>query len=311
MEVALKAGGIAGCSGGEVDDLTIGEEDAEHGADLPRADGDTVLLGGFGDALDEGLGGVFEALVEAWLLEGLQGGDACGHSEGVPGEGTGLIDRTGGCELGHQFGGAAEGTDRQSTADDLAEAGQVGGDSEPFLGAPGGEAKSGHDLVKDEECPMAVGDGAECFQVPGLWKNDAGISDDRLDDDRGNFAGKIRKSLFYGPQVVVLNRNGFPCKGGRDACAVGSAEGGRATTGLNEEGIDVSVVAADTFDDFAAAGQGAGESDGGHGGLGPAVDHAHHLDGGHKVADHAGQAEFQRIGDTEAGTVFQGFSNLF
>ena len=75
----------------------------------------------------------------------------------------------------------------------------------------------------------------------------------------------------------------------------------------------MSVVAADTFDNFAAAGQGAGESDGGHGGLGPAVDHAHTFHRWKDPCDGFRHLHFERVGSAEACPflhgVVQGLTN--
>ena len=55
--------------------------------------------------------------------------------------------------------------------------------------------------------------------------------------------------------------------GVRHAGRVGDAEGGDAGAGLHQKAIGVAVVAAFELDDEIAAGGGAGDADGAHGGL--------------------------------------------
>ena len=60
------------------------------------------------------------------------------------------------------------------------------------------------------------------------------------------------------------------------------------------------VITADAFGDFFAAGDGAGEPDRAHDGLGAAVDESQHLDGGNRRDDFLRQLRFQfrRRGET-------------
>ncbi len=56
----------------------------------------------------------------------------------------------------------------------------------------------------------------------------------------------------------------------------------------------MTVVAALELEDQIAAGEAAGEADGGHGGLGAAIDEADHLDGRHEGDDLFGQLDLFR-----------------
>jgi len=61
-----------------------------------------------------------------WLLQFAELGESGGHGERIAGKCARLIDGADGCEHVHHVGAAAEGTDGQAAADDLAEAAEVG-----------------------------------------------------------------------------------------------------------------------------------------------------------------------------------------
>src|SRR3977135_4454137 len=84
------------------------------------------------------------------------------------------------------------------------------------------------------------------------------------------------------------------------AGAVRPAVSERSASGLDEQRIDVPVIAALELDDFVAAGESARESQAGHRRFGPAVDHSHFLDRRNPAANQLGHLDFQRVGNAEA-----------
>ena len=86
-----------------------------------------------------------------------------------------------------------------------------------------------------------------------------------------------------------------------DALRIRDPEGGHARAGLDEQGIDVAVIAAFELDDEVAAGEAAGQADRGHGGFGAGVDQAHHFDGRDGIADGCGELDFGFGGRAETG----------
>ena len=74
-----------------------------------------------------------------------------------------------------------------------------------------------------------------------------------------------------------------------DAGRAGEAEGGDAAAGLGEEGVGVAVVAAGELHDLPAAGEPAGDADGGHRRLGAARHEADELDDGTRSTDRLGE----------------------
>jgi len=69
-------------------------------------------------------------------------------------------------------------------------------------------------------------------------------------------------------------------KGGRNPGAIGMAKRQGAAASLDEERIDVAVVAAVEFNDFVAFGESARQANGAHARLGAAAGHAHLFDAG-------------------------------
>jgi len=144
---------------------------------------------------------------------------------------------------------AAVGADREAAADHFAERGHVGANVVALLGATEGNAEAGHDFIEYQERAVAGGDFAEGFEVAGQRRDAAHVADDGLDNDGGDFGAAGAEGGLHGFGVVVGHSDGSVGEGFRDAAGVWDAEGGDAGAGLDEERIDVAVVAAFEFDD--------------------------------------------------------------
>ena len=81
----------------------------------------------------------------------------------------------------------------------------------------------------------------------------------------------------------------------------GSDEREHAAAGRRKERVGVAVVAADELDDLLALREATGHAHGAHRGLGAGVDHAHHLDRRHGLADEARQLDLELGGRAETG----------
>src|SRR5204863_5479483 len=86
----------------------------------------------------------------------------------------------------------------------------------------------------------------------------------------------------------------------RNAGAVGPAMSEGAAACLDEERVDMPVIAALEFDDLVATGKSPREPETGHRRLGPAIDHSHFLDRRDPAANQLGHLDLERIGDAEA-----------
>src|SRR2546430_13134336 len=73
-----------------------------------------------------------------------------------------------------------------SASDDLAERGEIGPHMKALLSAAGGDPKSGHDLVEDQQSAVAIAQRAQRGMELRRGSNEPGIPDVRLDDHRGN-----------------------------------------------------------------------------------------------------------------------------
>jgi len=101
------------------------------------------------------------------------------------------------------------------------------------------------------------------------------------------------------------------CGFGGDACGAGDAKSGDSAAGFDEHGVGVAVVAAFELDDEVAAGESAGETDGGHAGLGAGGDKAEFFDGGEAASDEFGQICFGGDGGSKAGAFGSGLLDGF
>jgi hypothetical protein len=149
---AGEGGGVGGGGFGEVGDGVAGEEPGEHGADAICGEGDSGGVSQGGYAFGQGLCGGLQMGVDDVLVGqemGEHGGAGC-HRQGVPGEGSGLVDGSERGEVLHDVGAASEGSDGEAPAYDLAQGGEVGTDAVELLGSAEREAEAGHDLVQDE-----------------------------------------------------------------------------------------------------------------------------------------------------------------
>ncbi len=104
-----------------------------------------------------------------------------------------------------------------------------------------------------------------------------------------------------GPFVVEGDDEGVGRVRLGHAGAIGETEGGLAGTGLGEQAVGVAVIAALELDDLVAAGEGAGQAEGGHCGLSAGVDEPHQFYGGDGLANGAGQLHLQLGGGAVGG----------
>ena len=133
--------------------------------------------------------------------------------ERVPGQRPGLVDVADRRQPLHQLGATAEGRERQTAADDLAEDGQVGQDAVALLRAAARDAEAGDHLVEDEQRAGRVAQLPQRLEEAGLRRNDAHVARDRLDDDRGEPLPVARHRGSDRVRVVV----GADDRVGRDA----------------------------------------------------------------------------------------------
>src|SRR5262249_44774048 len=157
---------------------------------------------------------------------------------------------------------------RETAADDLPEAGEVGPDAVERLGPAVRDTKARDDLVEDQERAVPVAEFAEPREETGCGRHHAHVARDRLHDDRRHLLAARRHERRYLVQIVEGHSDGQRGQGRGHAQTVGHAEGGPARARLDEETVGVPVIAALELDDGLATREAAGETDGAHGRLG-------------------------------------------
>ncbi len=177
-----------------------------------------------------------------------------------------------------------------------------------LLGAAGSHAEAGHDFVEDQQRAVAGGDARRASRKPGL-----GGTQPMLPQTGSTMTAAIWSAMWRGKPLPrpAASLNGtvmvVSLKPLRNAGGIGKAESRDAGSGFDEQRIDVAVIAAFELDGEVAAGEAAGDAQGAHGGFGAGVDQAHHLHGGHDLADGLGELDFLFGGRAEAGAALQGF----
>ena len=106
----------------------------------------------------------FCTIADVVLLHIGESSDACGHSQRIAAQRASLIHRAGRRNHLHDFALAAVGCDRQTAADYLAEAGDVGVDVIERLAAALSAAEAAHNLIADEQSAMLLRQCAYCLK---------------------------------------------------------------------------------------------------------------------------------------------------
>mmetsp|Transcript_7468 Transcript_7468/g.18103 ORF Transcript_7468/g.18103 Transcript_7468/m.18103 type:complete len:525 (+) Transcript_7468:23-1597(+) len=287
-------------------DGSLAEEEAKHPADVASAQLVPSLLACLQDPVDQLLRRRLELLVLPGPLEDLERLDASSHREGVARQSPGLVHGPGGCDVLHDLLLAAIGADGEPPPDDLAHGGDVRGDAKVLLGAAVGDPEARHDLVEDEDGPVVVAELAEALEKLLGGDDEAGVSDDWLEDDGGDLALVLLEELLDRLEVIVLGRQRRLGSSLGNARRVGEAEGEDARAGRDEEPVGVTVVAPLELDDLVALGVGPDEAEHAHAGLCARVGEADHFDRGDSVNHHLGEHVLVEGGGAERGALLEG-----
>jgi len=299
---------------GDVADVAVGEEDAEHRTDAVDAVGHAFFR-------EERAQAVFKMqaeLVEAGEAVGCATAFACEfaqlcqarrHGQRIPGERARLIDRAVGREHVHDVGAPAEGPHRQSAADHLAEAAEIGAEVFEALHAGATEAETGHHLIEDQQRAMCLGDAGEVIEEAGLRQHESGVGRVGFDDQRCDLLAVVCKDILKCFGIVVGNHQGVFREIARHPGGIRLAMGERARACGDQQRIAVAVVAAVEFHDHIAIREAARKADRRHGGLGAGVAHPHFFHRGHPIGDGARHFHLKRIRNAEGNPAFRHFVN--
>jgi hypothetical protein len=170
-----------------------------------------------------------------------------------------------------------------------------GPDRQPLLAAAVADPEAGDDLVHHEQRAGAVADGAQALEEARAGRDDAHVARDRLDQDRGQVVAVPLGQGAHGVEVVVLADERVGRHRRRHAGGRGDAERRETGSGLRQQRVGVSVVAARELHDLRAAGVGTGQAHRAHDGLGTRGDEPHLLERRHR------RAHLPRQGELELG----------
>ena len=204
--------------------------------------------------------------------------DAGGHGQRVSAQCAGLVHRPVRREAVHDFRAPAERPDRQPATDHLAEAAQVRRDAKSPLCPGQTKSKAGHHLVKNQQCPVLGGDVSQRLKVTVTRQIQSRVGRNRLENDPGNIGTVPGKRGVHRLLVIKRQDDGLAGELWRHTRAVRLAKRQRAGTGLDEQRIDVPVVATLELDDLAALGEAARQPDCRHRCLGAGIAHSHLFD---------------------------------
>ena len=133
------------------------------------------------------------------------------------------------------------------------------------------------------------------------------VADDRFEDDRRDVAALLGERRLEAGNVVVVEHERVLRGVRRDTCGTGLTERQRPRTGLHEQCIRVTVIAALELHDDVPAGVAARQTDRGHRRLGPGTHEPHHLDGRQQARQQFGHLEFALGRRAERKAVCGGF----
>lgn len=238
-----------------------------------------------------------QVFVEARGLDQPERGESGRHGQRVARERACLIDAAQRREVRHDVASSAEGRRRHAAADDLAQAGEVGGDAVERLSATQPHAEAAHHFVENQHRAVRGAQLAQRLQEVARAAHEIHVAGDRLDDHRGDFAALTGKELAQLLDIVVLQHErvarDFGRHAGRRRCiARRIRKREQAGAGLHEQAVGMAVVAAFELHDLVAACEAARETQRAHGRLGARGHQPHLFDGRHETADFLGHDHF-------------------
>ena len=153
---------------------------------------------------------------------------------------------------------------------------------------------------------MVAGDPGQARVEALAGRDHAHVGRRRLGDDGGDVGPVRGEGGLDGGEVVVGQHQRLGGGGRGDAGGTGQRQGGDAGAGRGEEPVEVAVVAAGKLDDQVAAGEAAGQPDGGHGGFGAGGHHPDAFGGRDAFLDDRGQVGLVRRRGAEGESAVHG-----
>ena len=202
----------------------------------------------------------------------------------------------------HDVGAAADRAHGETRRHRLAEARQVGHDTEQALGATQPDAEPGLHLVEHEHRSVTVAQRAQPLEVAGFRFDHAEVAADRLGDDAGDLLADRIEQLLEGGEIVPAHDDRVVGDSWRDALRVRHDPRPRDRAGVVRAGgvgqgdlVAPTVVLPFELDDVTATGGGAGEAHRREHRFGPRRAEADHLDPRHQLDEGTGDLRLQRV----------------
>ena len=196
-----------------------------------------------------------------------------------------MIYRAHRCERRHHVRAPSKGPHGQTAPNHLAQGREVRRDVVEALGAAGGHAKARHDLIEDQKGAGTRAERAKGIQE-GLIRGDAiHIARDGLDDNAGDFRASRGKEGRDRLHIVIGQGQGVLREVRRYPGGVRLTQGQGTGARLDQQGIDMAVVAAFEFHHAIPSREPPGEAQGAHGCFRSRVHHAHLGHGRHHAHD--------------------------
>src|SRR6188474_34465 len=198
-----------------------------------------------------------------------------------------LVDGSERRDVLHDLAAAAEGADRHTTPDDLAQRREVGTDPVQRLSAPECDPEPGHHLVEDKHGAVPRALLAQCLEESGHRRDAVHVAGNRLDDGAGHLRTDLGERCAKLRDVVVRKRDRVRRQLGWYPWRGRYAQGERAGARLHEQRVRVTVITTLELDDPISMRVAARKPDGTHCGLRSGAHHPHQLDRRYELADTA------------------------
>ena len=191
-----------------------------------------------------------------------------GGGDGIARQRASMENGTERREVLHQLASTADRPDRQTTADDFAERGEVGLHAVHGLCATQADTKTGDHFVEHQHRTHAVTLGSQSFEKAWRRRNDAHVGGDGFDDD-------ARHGVVEDGHHVVGHHQGFGHGACRNTGSTGQTERRHPAATRRQQGVGCSVEVAVKDHHPVATGVPASQAHCGAGGFGTRVHESH------------------------------------
>mmetsp|Transcript_35417 Transcript_35417/g.60179 ORF Transcript_35417/g.60179 Transcript_35417/m.60179 type:complete len:346 (+) Transcript_35417:49-1086(+) len=283
----------------EVLNGSLNKVPTKHTSSIVSSDGKTSLLSGGDNSVYKLLGLSLQLFVNTILRQFLHGLNTSSHGEGVSRQSTSLVHRSSRSNHLHDLLLSSIGTYRESSSNDLTHSCHVWCDTEVLLSTTVGYTESSHNFVENADSSVLGTQVTDALKELFVGFDETRVSNNRLQDNGGNFILVLIKDCLDRVQVVVFGaKSGLGSTGGNSR-TIRKTQSGNSRSCLDQEGISMSVVASLELDHLLATSVSTAETDHSHAGLSSRVGESHHFHRRDGVDDGLSEFVLKRAGGTE------------